>query len=317
MKIRILSDVHYDDGLNGNGTFDELYEGKFEPADINLLAGDIAVTPEDTEKFLNKYMPNQQCYIVGGNHIVYRPQNITLKEMIKQYKEKFPLDSCYYHFLENSYSFIPGTNDSVAVIGSIFYTDYMYCDYDLEQYNARQLSFNLWLKAYGFKDSHEDAKVLTKQMIKTENMLTSSGSLNDFKWGYWTKTRHLSPEDYLKLHKRAKKEVLKCYKEIMSINPNAKVILLTHHCLSPQCVHSTYKGRPMNASFVSDLERWITKNMPNVRLVVSGHVHNRFNFTFGKNRVKYIVNPVGYIPYKEHSKENPFNPNLIIDTKEL
>ena len=318
MKIRILSDVHYDDGLNGNGIFDEIYGDKFKSADINLLAGDIAVTLEKTENFLNKYMPNQTVYMIGGNHVVYTAEHLTLDQILDKYKYKFPLTSVFYHFLENTWAFIPGTNNNIAIIGSIFYTNYEYCDYTLKEYNERQKAFDTWLEAYGLHTKKEpEAKELTKEMIIQENMLTAFNEMNDFKWGYYTLTRHLSPEDYLSLNKKAKRAVLRCYKEIMSINKDCKVILMTHHALSPKCIDQKYRGKPLNASFVSDLEKWITNKMPNVRLVVSGHVHNRFDFTFGKNKVRYICNPVGYIKYNEHTKDNPFNPNLIIDTEDL
>ena len=79
MKIRILSDVHYDPGINGNGKFDEKYSGQFQKADINLLAGDIAVLPERTTDFLEKFIGESLCYIIGGNHIEYRSDYRTHK----------------------------------------------------------------------------------------------------------------------------------------------------------------------------------------------------------------------------------------------
>jgi hypothetical protein len=57
--------------------------------------------------------------------------------------------------------------------------------------------------------------------------------------------------------------------------------------------------------------------MPSIKLVISGHVHNRCDFTFGKNKTRYIVNPCGYIPYNEDKNDPSFNPNLIIDTEKL
>lgn len=318
MKIRILSDVHYDKGINGNGIFDEEYEGKFEPADVNLLAGDIAVTPEQTEEFLKKYIPNQLTYIIGGNHIEYRPDYKTHNEIINEYEKVFPINHLFYRFLENDYQFIPGTNDSVAVIGSIFYTDYKFCSYSVEKYNKRQEAWNIMMHSYGLHTTPiEPVKKLTKELIIQENMLSASSGMNDFKWGYYTKTRHLSPEDYLRFHKLAKKKVLESYKRIMEINPKAKVILLTHHCLSANCISKKYKESIINSSFVSDLEKWIDTKMPNIRLVVSGHIHSRFDFTFGKNNIRYICNPVGYIPREENIKDKPFDPNLMIDTNDL
>ena len=114
----------------------------------------------------------------------------------------------------------------------------------------------------------------------------------------------------------AKKEVKRCYNEILAINSNAKIILMTHHCLSPKVISPKYKKGLLNASYCSDLEKWIDK-MPNIRLVISGHVHNRCDFVFGKNNTRYIVNPCGYILHNEDKNDPPFNPNLIIDTVNL
>lgn len=318
MKIRILSDTHYDPGINGNGIFDEKYNGKFKPAVVNLLAGDISVLPKDTKSFLEKYMGQSICYLIGGNHIEYRKDGHTHKEIINEYKKEFPLDHAFYRFLENDYQFIPGTDNSVAVIGSIFYTDYKLCTYDVDTYNHRQTAWDLMMRSYGLHTTPtEPVKKLTKKLILQENMLSASSGMNDFSWGHYTKTRHLSPEDYLKFHKLAKRKVLECYNKIMQMNPKAKVILMTHHCLSANCISEKYKKSVINSSFASDLENWIDKNMPRVRLVVSGHVHSRFDFTFGKNNIRYICNPVGYIPHSEDEKDQKFNPNLMIDTEEL
>ena len=318
MKIRILSDVHYDPGINGNGKFDEKYSGQFQKADINLLAGDIAVLPERTTDFLEKFIGESLCYIIGGNHIEYRSDYRTHREIIKEYQKTFPLNHAFYRFLENDYQFIPGTDNSVAVIGSIFYTDYKLCTYDVDAYNNRQTAWDLMMNSYGLHTTpSKPIKKLTKKLILKENLLSASSGMNDFAWGHITKTRHLSPEDYLKFHKIAKRKVLECYKKIIGINPKAKVILLTHHCLSANCISEKYKKSFINSSFASDLENWIDTKMPRVRLVVSGHVHERFDFTFGKNNIRYICNPVGYIPHKEDEKEPAFNPNLIVDTDEL
>ena len=141
--------------------------------------------------------------------------------------------------------------------------------------------------------------------------------MNDFRWGKENKHFYLSPEYYLKLHKLAKKEVKRCHDEILNINPSAKIILMTHHCLSPKCILDKYKKSLINASYVSDLEKWVDKELTGVKLVISGHVHNRCDFTFGKRNVRYIVNPCGYMPCREDEDEPKFNINLIIDTEDL
>ena len=148
-------------------------------------------------------------------------------------------------------------------------------------------------------------------------MLVAKESLNDFKWGWETPSRNITPNLYLELHNKAKEEVKRCYNEILAINPKCKIILLTHHCLSPQCIDDTYKHHKANASYVSDLEDWVNE-FDNIKLVISGHVHCRKDFVFGNNK-RYIINAMGYCAYGEPFKENDvkFNPNLIIDTDDL
>ena len=77
-----------------------------------------------------------------------------------------------------------------------------------------------------------------------------------------------------------------------------------------------YVKSKINASYVSNLEDWID-TMPNIRLVLSGHVHCRKDLTIGKNNTRYIINACGYIPRNEPFKAPKFNPNLIIDTNNL
>ena len=92
---------------------------------------------------------------------------------------------------------------------------------------------------------------------------------------------------------------------------------MTHHCLSGKVISRKYKKGLMNASYTSDLEDWVDTKLPGVKLVISGHVHNRSDFTFGKRNVRYILNPCGYIRYNEPFNEPKFNPNLIINTQDL
>lgn len=329
VKIRIISDLHYTNGINGPD-YDKTYKksslwhyfGKKlqEKADVTLIAGDICEGIQNHELFLESFFPNQKVFFVDGNHLPYfkridgsKPVLSTLKNMLKA---EFPKDHIKWNYLENDWVWIPFTN--VAVIGSTFYTDYRYCDLALEELNEKAKAWHTLSELYGLKiDEFKPYEKLDVKTIKLETMSEARNRLNDFRWGKENKFTMLSPEYYLKLHKIAKKEVKRCHDEILSINPEAKIILMTHHCLSPKCISEKYKKGLMNASYVSDLEKWVDKELPGVRLVVSGHVHNRCDFRFGKRNVRYIINPCGYIPYNEPFNEPKFNPNLFIETDDL
>ena len=328
VKCRIISDLHYTKGINGPD-YDKTYKQsglyhyfgkKFqEKADVTLIAGDICEGIENHEKFLEAFFPNQKVIFIDGNHLPYfRNSNQIspiLSELKKELREKFPKEHMFWHYLENDWMWLDYPN--IAIIGSTFYTDYDYCDLTLEEFNDKLKAWDVWSTLYGLPSKYEPITKLTKQIIRNETMAEAGARLNDFKWGKENKRFYLSPEYYLKLHKQAKKEIIKCHNEILAINPNAKIILMTHHCLSSKCISEKYKKGLLNASYCSDLENWVDKELPGIKLVISGHVHNRCDFTFGKRNVKYIINPCGYIPYNEPFNKPKFNPNLFVETDDL
>lgn len=325
-KIRIMSDLHYSHGLNGPD-YDKTYKGsglyhyfgkKFEEVDdcVNLIAGDICEGVNNHKEFLESFFPHTKTIFIDGNHLVYEEGHPVLSSLKQGLKDMFPKDHLLYNYLENDWIWIPQTD--VAVIGSTFYTDYSYCDLTLDELNEKVKAWNAWMNCYGLDvDPDNGYKKLTKSIIRKEAMIAATSYLNDFRWGNENKLTRLSPEYYLKLHKLAKKEIKRCHDEILSINSDAKIILMTHHCLSPKCILDKYKKSLINASYVSDLEKWVDKELTGVKLVVSGHVHNRCDFNFGKRNVRYILNPCGYIRPNEPFETPKFNPNLIIDTNEL
>lgn len=327
-KIRILSDIHYTSRINGPDFGDPYSTSYFykeyykdlqkDTTCINLIAGDIAAGIDKHKEFLECFFPNQKVIFIDGNHLVYEYTKDNchpiLSKLKTELKEKFSKEHMFWHYLENDWMWI---DNDTAVIGSTFYTDYHYCDLTLEEFNEKLKSWDVWTRLYGLPSKYEPVKKLTTQIIINETMAEGGSSLNDFKWGKENKQFYLSPEYYYKLHKLAKKEVIRCHNEIVQANPNAKIILMTHHGLSPKMISKKYKKGLLNASYISDLEKWVDTKLPNVKLVISGHVHNRCDFTFGKRNIRYIVNPCGYIPYEEDKNEPKFNPNLIIDTNEL
>lgn len=329
VKLRIISDLHYTEGINGPD-YGKSYEhsglwyyfGKKlqKPVDVTLIAGDITESVENHKTFLQSFFPNQKVIFIDGNHIVYHIEKDYRKPILSKLKEElkkdFPEEHMFWHYLENNWMWIDYPN--VAIIGSTFYTDYKYCDLTLEEVNEKAKAWYAWGCLYGLvTKKFEPYNKLDVKTIRFETMSNARARLNDFQWGNQSPRKGLSPEYYLKLHKLAKKEVKRCHDEILSKNPNAKIILMTHHCLSPQCICEKYKKGLTNASYTSDLEKWVDKELPGVKLVISGHVHNRNDFTFGKRNVRYIINPCGYISYNEPFQGTKFDPNLIIDTENI
>lgn len=326
VKLRIISDIHFTDGINNSDgkTIEHTPFGHYfhkplkEQQDcVTLIAGDMATSLEETDKFLNGFFPNQQVIFIEGNHLVYQRTMKTIFELKDELKEKYPLEHLLWHYLEDDWMWIPNTNNEVAIIGSTFYTDYEYTHLTLDEYNEIEKKYHNIANIFGYGDGSEyiPEKELTKDLIIRHNMFNAQESLNDFRWGWETPSRKISPQLYRELHLKSKEKIKRCYDEIIRINPNAKIILMTHHCLSPQCIDEKYKNHKANASYVSDLENWI-KQFNNLKLIISGHVHCGKDFMIGDKR--YVVNACGYIAYQEaHRKNGKFNPNFIIDTDDL
>lgn len=319
-KLRIISDLHYDEGINKYEAFDELIGQKFkeEPDCITLIAGDLAASLQNKKEFLEKYFKDQIVLFTGGNHDVYIKGLKTIYEIDEDHRKEFPLTHSFWKYLNNDWVWLLGTNNSVAIIGSTFYTDYKYTNWTVDSFNEYQEAWARMSNAYGIYTEYTDVTDLSVDRIIKENQLIAQNSLNDFYWGYEEPGKHLTPYTYRELHLEAKIDILRCYKEITKQNPMAKVILLTHHGLSAKCIDDAYLGDKGNASYVSDLENWLEENMPNLRLVISGHVHCRKDFNFGKDNKRYIINACGYLPYNQPFKKKPeFNPNFIIRTEDL
>lgn len=328
-KIRIISDIHFDNRINGRDkdspVEDSLFYNKYytalhnENTDVTLIAGDLASCLDNYNDFLHTFFENKNCIFVGGNHDLYQRTDKTIYEIKDELKHAFPLDHTHWHYLDNDWMWIPNAKTEVAVIGSTLYTDYTHNPFTVETYNKRQLQMHTFMSLYGLNPGeYVPVQKLTKSLVKKENKLIASEYLNDFRWGYEKRYKNITPDTYIKLNKLAKKRIIECHDEILKINPNAKIILLTHHCLSPKCIDERYKDSILNASYTSNDEKFVEK-LSGIKLVISGHVHCRKDFTFGKNHVKYIINACGYIPRGEdYRDENDFfNPNLILDTKEL
>ena len=141
--------------------------------------------------------------------------------------------------------------------------------------------------------------------------------MNDFHYGRMPEInpitkeyRYMTPDDCEKFHKESKKYIKFAYNKIIEKNPNAIIILMTHHPFTKKCESARYHGEPLNAAFISDEDKWL-KQFPNIKYLHCGHVHSRF---FDKLDDKQIIcNPMGYLWYYENIQDIPFNINYILD----
>lgn len=141
------------------------------------------------------------------------------------------------------------------------------------------------------------------------NMKYAEKGLNDFRWGLYRegdKVVPLLPKHYLGMFNESFNFIKKTLKKFK----NKKCVLITHHGVSPLQLDPKHFNSSLNASYISNLEKFISK-YNNLVLVVSGHVHNSSDFKIGNTRI--ICNPYGYRDPYYGGCNLKFNKNLIVE----
>ena len=276
MKIRVISDLHID--VNEGFPFSIDKNGR----DIySIIAGDVSGHPKLTERWIKTNI-HQGCFVAGNHDPVYNKSGDTIGKQKEYLHKKFGIDSDVT-FLDESVGVmskeIPNTD--ILVVGSTLYTDYKYTSFEVE-----------------------DA-------VKY-NMGRAVRRMNDFAWGRIEdesadgKQRHLSPSDYLDWFNKTFARIT----ELVESNKDKEIIVVTHHCPTPLCISEEYVGNDMNASYISDLEGFITSH-PNIKAWCCGHVHHCGFFELGDNHTLIVCNPRGY---EQEFGCSHWNPNTFIDT---
>lgn len=119
------------------------------------------------------------------------------------------------------------------------------------------------------------------------------------------RARHLTPNDMADLYAEDKARVTGLLEE----HKDDVRVVMTHYMPSEACIHPTYRGDLLNASFATNLEPLIWDQGPN--FWIFGHTHQGLETDIdtpqGTTRLRH--NPRGY----PHEK-SAFNPHRIIDT---
>lgn len=279
MKIRILSDLHLD--VNSG------YNLRLKDKDIfTVLAGDTSGDPLMTKKWVKANV--NRGIIIAGNHLVYNKRGKTIDELRNEMTEMFPMDSDV-SFLDSECGNVCKEVNGILFVGTTMYTDYSYVNQSVN------------------KDLDEEFHV-------KRNMLLSGRYMNDFKWGRKTELDRISPEDYKNWFETSFAKIEKIITDNEKSDNPKPVVLITHHCLSPKCISSTYVDDDMNASYVTDKEDFIRKHT-SIKCVISGHVHHQANFRIKQDdggSCVYVMNPRGYCPRCEDIPD--FNENTFVNT---
>lgn len=266
---------------------------------------EIVFSIKNVEKWLRKNVKNG--LIVAGNHLVYNRFGLSIEEHKRRLAKKFPIGDSF-SFLDNSVGVMTKEVDGILFIGSTLYTDYK-------------------LPVSGERGLSEQQTIDYNKRMASPKM--SGGGLNDFNFGKteeatynkaWSfegdsELSYLTPTNYERFFKRTFEEIKKLVE--MDANKDKDIVILTHHCPSPKCIDAVYVDSPLNASYVSNLEDFITSHK-NIKCWVCGHVHHRANFLVGQCRV--VMNPLGYCKYGEFlsSKDGisgEWSPYTYVNTK--
>ena len=341
MKIRFISDLHYYLNLSTSekGFIDIL--NKKEPADVTLIAGDLNCTVEEAHTFFNRYFFNEKVVFIAGNHTtcVYTPGNEkTVQEVISKHNSTFNKDNFdgKWIFLENEYIQL---SENIYCIGCCGWTNFEYGHQTKSDY-IKQIE-----KEKAYRESHKETDSLmgdgkkvpihymgilpddpakeydeldmgNKDSYRGRRMKDAVRYMNDYNYGKVIRNNqvdYLRPIDTYNMHQESLKQIKKCYNEIVSKNPNAIIILMTHHPFTTKCISKRYKDDVLTSAFVSDHNRWL-KQFKNIKYITCGHVHQRFFDKLGDKQI--ICNPCGYLFNYEHIQDIPFNINYILNVKE-
>ena len=340
MKIRVISDLHYYLNLQYESTEFEHIMSKMERADLTLVAGDMSADIEEAKNFLQKYFTYEPVIFVNGNHAVYHRPSEPIQDLIEEYRELFWEK---WDFLENEWRWI---DNNTAVIGCTGWTNFEYGHKTQSQYVREIEREKRYREKHQFVDTgklfgkgtefdrgvqpvihcgpelpedpaayYDELKMGNKESYRGRRMKEAVQCMNDYNYGKIRRQDDsidiLRPLDTYNMHQESLKYIKKAYNEIVKQKPDATIILMTHHPFSTKCVAGRFKDDTLTAAFVSDHERWL-KQFSQIKYVICGHVHSRHFCKIAGDK-QLIVNPMGYLYYREHLQDVPFDINKFIE----
>lgn len=291
MKIRLLSDLHID--INHMYPLDLMEYGLDDM--FTLIAGDVSGSPRLTAEWLKKNV--HQGAFICGNHDVYET-SMPIEDVKSFYHREFPDNGNVVFFDADVGVLAKEIDDDVLLVADVLYTDY-----NLDGKVQRNI-FNAdpWRNyiRHGMNDFNFGRTRTRLPGINDRNMADDG-------------ICRLVPECYVAHHDRAFAKIT----EIVESNRDKQILLMTHHGLSPKCLDENYTHDNLDASYVSNKEDWI-KSHPNIKCIVSGHVHCRKSFKVGD--ALYVMNALGYcsqnlMQHDESTNESKmWTPDCVIDT---
>ena len=312
MKIRLVSDLHIDVNEDYGVSLTEHGDNDV----FTLVAGDICGTVDTTISWMRKNV--KRGAFCAGNHIVYDPSatrhestKIPIEDLKMRLHDEFPLDSDVT-FMDYDVGVMQKTIcENLLLVADVMYTDYKLKIPTINESGDYRFNMRLAEPSNGLGRGYLNDFVYgyTKKPMYKKEKWDDGTSIYGTPSGLW----HLRTKYYRDHHMKAWRKV----NEIVESNPEKDIILMTHHCLSKKCISEDYCNDSLNASYVSDKDGWIRRH-PNVKLILSGHVHHRTHFNIGKTL--YVLNPLGYCRdtatqfNPETNESEMWTPHCFVDT---
>lgn len=250
-------------------------------ADVLLLAGDICVVenflrldPQKTDKkskklakiansyyeFFDQVSANfEKIYYVLGNHEFYNGDIATTIFELRKQLEQYP----NIQVLENE---LVKLAEHIYLIGATLWTDVD-------------------------KKSQQAVTALTNSMNDYHIIVNSNGDRHPYQYG----VPKLTPLDTADIHAKTLEFFDSEISAITKKDPNAQIIVMTHHTPSQKSIVTRFLDSPINAGYCSSLDEWIA-GRPNICKWIHGHTHNRCEYNIGNTQV--LCNPRGYSGYE-------------------
>lgn len=298
MKIRIVSDLHL--------SMNEKYHPEIKKDDIyTLIAGDLGPEFKKNAEWIRNNI--SKGAFISGNHDAYTHDNTPIEDVKEFYHKEFPFDSDITYFDSDVGVLSKNIDDKTILVSDVLYTDFTYpCfDYDSELSGVKELQE---------RNMRRVTPKMSGSYMNDFMFFTKNGKYSHCNNGSCRNGLHyIRPEMYVDHFESALSKIT----EIIERNTDKDIVLMTHHCLSPKCQTPSFDHRELNSAYITDKEDWILKH-PNIKLIVSGHIHNVRDFKIGNTL--YVMNPLGYckeghyITTDKDGKKTYWTPNLFVDT---
>lgn len=269
MKFRLMSDLHLEFGLARPKDHNpvQLEDDKYTTL---ILAGDVC-TGLDAEGFLFAMCKRfHKVVYVLGNHEFYHKEYNKLRRQWNDYPglpSNFILLDDHTVVIDDPYE----AGKQARLVGGTLWTDFNSQDY-VAMHRARG----------GMNDFY---------CIKFKETPERDGSK-----GY--RKRKFLPEDTVRAHK----QTLFAITETVRVPFDGPTVVVTHHLPHPLCVSAEFKGDPLNAAYVTNLDDVIADN--DIAVWCHGHTHTNVDVEIHGTRI--LCNPRGYVPHD-------LNPGFIDD----